>query len=122
MTSLFILRPIAGLANTLILGRIAELRCLDAARCYRRISTFVSLSVCLFVTVVSPAKTAERIKIPFGMWTRVGPRNYNALDGVYILCNLVNATEPSLYGGDAAFCEMTLTTYLQVSMLLSSLI
>jgi len=29
---------------------------------------------------VSPAKTAELIKMPFGLWTQVGPRNH-ALDG-----------------------------------------
>jgi len=26
--------------------------------------------------IVSPAKTAELIETPFGMWTGVGPRNY----------------------------------------------
>jgi len=30
--------------------------------------------------MLSPAKTAELIKIPFGLWTRVGPRNH-VLDG-----------------------------------------
>ena len=29
----------------------------------------VCLSVCLSVTIVSPAKTAEPIKIPFELWT-----------------------------------------------------
>jgi len=39
------------------------------------------VSVCLSVTVVSPAKTAERIKMPFGLRTTwVGPRNH-VLDG-----------------------------------------
>ena len=28
------------------------------------------------VTIVSPAKTAEQIEIPFGLWTRVGRRNH----------------------------------------------
>jgi len=32
---------------------------------------------------VNRAKTAEPIKIPFGMWTRIGPRNH-ILDGVPI--------------------------------------
>jgi len=41
---------------------------------------FVGLSVCLSVTVVSHAKTAVPIEIPFGMLTRVGPRN-QVLDG-----------------------------------------
>ena len=35
----------------------------------------------LSVTLVSPAKTAERIEMPFGLRTRVGPRNH-VLDGV----------------------------------------
>ena len=33
-------------------------------------------SVCLSVTTVNPAKTAELIKMLFGMWTRLGPRNH----------------------------------------------
>jgi len=32
------------------------------------------LSVGLSVTVVSPAKAAEPIEMPFGVWTRVGLR------------------------------------------------
>jgi len=36
-------------------------------------SHVVCLSVCLSVTTVSPAETSEPIKMPFGMWTRVGP-------------------------------------------------
>ena len=35
---------------------------------------------CRFVTVVSPAKMAEPIEIPFGLWARMGPRNH-VLDG-----------------------------------------
>jgi len=42
----------------------------------------VAWSVCMSVTVVSPAKTAEPIEVPFG--PRVGPRNH-VLDGVLIL-------------------------------------
>ena len=34
------------------------------------------LSVGRCITIVSPAKTAERIKMPFGLWTRVGLRNH----------------------------------------------
>jgi len=49
----------------------------DAVYCYR-------LSVCRSVTVVSPAKTAETVVMPFGLRTRVGPRNH-ALHGVQIL-------------------------------------
>jgi len=37
--------------------------------------------VCRFVTLVSPTKTAEPIKVPFGLKTLVGPGNH-VLDGV----------------------------------------
>ena len=37
-------------------------------------------SVSLSVTLVSPAKTAAPIEMPFGLRTRVGPRN-RVLDG-----------------------------------------
>jgi len=47
----------------------------DAAYCYRP-----SNVVCRSVTLVSPAKTAEPIEMPFGLWTWVGPRNH-VLDG-----------------------------------------
>jgi len=43
----------------------------------------VAWSVCHFVTVLSPAKTAEAIEMPFGLRTRVGPKNH-VLDGVQI--------------------------------------
>ena len=36
----------------------------------------VAWSVGLSVTLVSPAKTAEPIEMPFGLWTQVGPRNH----------------------------------------------
>jgi len=36
----------------------------------------VGLSVNLSDTVVSPAKTAAPIEMPFGLRTRVGPRNH----------------------------------------------
>jgi len=40
--------------------------------------------MCLLVTFVSsPANTAEPIEMPFGMLTRMGPRNH-VLDGVQI--------------------------------------
>jgi len=38
------------------------------------------LFVGLSITIVSHAKTAEAIVMPFGMWTRVGPINH-ILDG-----------------------------------------
>ena len=34
------------------------------------------LCVCLLVTITNCAKTAEPIEMLFGVWTRVGPRNY----------------------------------------------
>jgi len=40
----------------------------------------VGRPVCLSVTIVSPAKSAEPIEIPFGLWIRVRPRNH-VLDG-----------------------------------------
>jgi len=35
---------------------------------------YSSLSVGRYVTVLSPAKTAEPIEISFGVWTQVGPK------------------------------------------------
>jgi len=43
----------------------------------------VAWSVGLSVTLVSPAKTAAPIEMPFGLRTRVSPRNH-VLDGVQI--------------------------------------
>ena len=40
----------------------------------------VAWSVGRSVTLVSPAKKAEMIKMPFGLWARIGPRNH-VLDG-----------------------------------------
>ena len=45
----------------------------------------VCLSVGLYVTIVSPAITAEPIEMPFGMWTRIGAKNDVFIDGVQIL-------------------------------------
>jgi len=45
------------------------------------------------------------------MWTRVGLRK-QVLDGGAHRRNLANTTEPSMYGGDAALCQITLTTWL----------
>jgi len=45
---------------------------------------YVCRSVCLSVTVVSPAKMAEPIKMPFGMPSRVDPQ-YHILHGVQML-------------------------------------
>ena len=40
----------------------------------------VAWSICLTVTLVSPAKTVEPIEMQFGLRTLVGPRNH-VLDG-----------------------------------------
>ena len=54
----------------------------DTACCYRP-SSVVCQSVSRSVTVVSPAKAAEPIDMPFGMWTGVGPTpRKHILDGV----------------------------------------
>ena len=68
----------------------------DAAYCYRRNSDYLS------VTIVSPTKTAEPIKMSFGMWIHVRPRKY-LLDGGALWRNLVNTIEPYMCCGDAAF-------------------
>ena len=59
----------------LLLGCIARTTHVYAIYCYRP-SSVVDRSV----TVVSPAKTAEPIEMPFGLKTPVGPRNH-VLDG-----------------------------------------
>ena len=59
---------------------------------------------------MSPAKTAEPIEMPLGLRTRVGPGNH-VLDG---------GPDPTMgrgnfdgeRGGDAALCQITLTTCL----------
>ena len=45
-------------------------------------------SVSLSVTLVSPAKTAEPMVMPFGLWTRVGPRmhKFNRIRQVETMC------------------------------------
>ena len=59
--------------------------------------------------IVSPAKTAEPIEMPFGIWTLVGPRKHALGEGADWR-HLANATEPSMCGGDAACCQITLTS------------
>jgi len=43
----------------------------DVAYCYRPSSV-----VCRSVTLVNPAKMAEPIEMPFGLWTQMGLRNH----------------------------------------------
>ena len=58
-------------------------------------------------TVASPAKTAEPIEVPFGMWTRVGPRNHILDNGAHWRY-LANTIEPSV--AMRPFCQITLIT------------
>jgi len=50
----------------------------------RPVVTDVAWSVSLSVTIVMLAKMAEAIEMPFGLWTRVSPRNH-VLVGVEVL-------------------------------------
>jgi len=56
---------------------------LDARFVTHRVVWSVCLSICLSVVIVNPAKTADSIEIPFGLWTGVGPGN-RVLDGGFI--------------------------------------
>jgi len=59
-------------------------------------------------SAVSCAKTAKPLEMPFQTWTRVGPMKH-VHEGAHWL-NLANTVEQSIYGGDAAFCQITLIT------------
>ena len=63
--------------------------------------------------MASCAKTAEPIKMPFGLWARMGPRNH-VLDGDAAWRHLLNTIAPSMCGGDVAFCHTTLSTCLNL--------
>ena len=45
-------------------------------RCGLLLPMFRGLCVCVSVCLLSSTKTAEPIDMPFGMWTRVVPRNH----------------------------------------------
>jgi len=62
----------------------------------------VGPSVCL-------SRSAEPIDMLFGIWTRVGPRNH-ALNAGAHWRHLANTTGLSVWGGDAALYQITLTT------------
>jgi len=53
-------------------------------------------------TAVSCAKMAERIEMPFALWTRVGPRKHVYRWGADWR-NLANTIKPFMCSGDAAF-------------------
>ena len=57
--------------NTIIIMPHRSTTYVDAAYCYRPSST-----VCRSVTVVSPTKMTSPIEMPFGLGTRMGPRNH----------------------------------------------
>jgi len=65
-----------------------------------RVAWSVGLSACY-----SPAKTVEPIEVPFGLRTRVGKGSMH-----FVGVHLANITELSMCGGDAACCQITLTT------------
>ena len=66
-------------------------------------------SVCPYVTLGSPEKTAEPIEMPFGIGTRGRARQHVLGRGAQRR-HLVNTNALSMCGGDAAFCQITLTT------------
>jgi len=62
-------------------------------------------------SAVNCVQTAERIEMPFGLWTRMGPWKRVLVCGAHWR-HLVNTIEPPMCDGDAAFCQITLTTCL----------
>jgi len=69
-----LLRPLVILAFVVVRPHCSTMY-IDASYCYRPSSV-----VCRSATLVSLAKTAEPIELPFGLRTRVSPRNH-VLDG-----------------------------------------
>jgi len=91
----------------------------DAAYCYQPSSMVcllagrsVGVSLCLSVTLVSPAKMAEVIEMLFGLRTWVGPRNH-VLDGVqmppwkWTIFRGEEASHCSALGHSAVICAKT---------------
>jgi len=72
------------------------------ARPHRRATCLDDATDRVASSVVSRAKTAEPIKMPFRIRTRVGPRKH-VLDESAHRRHLANAIEPFMCGGDAAF-------------------
>jgi len=58
--------------------------------------------------IVSPAKTAEPIEMLLGIWSWVCPGNH-VFDGSAHWRHMANTIEPSMCGGAAALCQVTLT-------------
>ena len=53
---------------------------------------------------------AELLEMLFLLWTQVGPRKHYYVGCTLAWRHLANTSEPSVCGGDAAFCQITLTT------------
>jgi len=58
---------------------------------------------------VTCTKTAELIKMPFGLWTRMGPRKH-VLDGVHIGATWQLRLNRPRATSVRPFCQVTLTT------------
>ena len=63
-----------------LLRRIAVLRTYMRSVVIDVVVYSVGRSICQSVTIVSPAKTAEPVEMPFRLWTWVSPRKH-VLDG-----------------------------------------
>ena len=70
-------------------------------------------------TVASCGNTNEPIEMPFGLWTRVAPRNHVLVRWRTYWRNLANTTESSMCSGNAACCPITLTTCLRYLVFMS---
>jgi len=72
--------PLSRTVSDILLGRIAVLRTQMRPILTDRVAWSVGLSVGRSVTLVSPAKTAAPIELPFGLRTWMGPGKH-VLDG-----------------------------------------
>jgi len=79
--------------------------CVDVAYCYRCSTYSIGVSVCVLDTLVSAAKMAEPIKMPFEMWAQIGPRNH-MLDG-----GMDSLWERALLGGHAHVDKLDMWPY-----------
>jgi len=62
-------------------------------------------------SAVGCAKIAKPVEMPFGLWTWVGQRKQVLHGGLGAHCrNLAHTLEPSVCGGDAALCQITVTS------------
>ena len=88
-----------------------SLGCIAVLHTYMQpIVTGIAWSVCQSVIVISPAETAEPIKMPFGLWTRVNSKNHVLAGGPGPPCKLaiVRGTASArckVWGHFAASCS-----------------